>query len=159
MVKPVQTRLTDTDTTASVSDLERLARLNAEMSDLSIDEDMFAQIIDGLPTGLVIINRSQAIVLVNREIEFMFGYPRSTLLGLPIHSLLDPAIAAKHSEHIRRFFAHPVVRPMNSDRILQGLTSEGDTISVQISIGPIVSPRKGIQAMAVIRRAGSDDAG
>lgn len=140
-----------------MDNLEKLAQINQQLGDIAIDERTFGQIIDMLPSGLILIDRSHRIQLVNREVEYMFGYSRTALIGQPVHVLVDPAIATRHVDHIARFFRHPAIRPMNSGRVLQGRTSSGEIIDVAISIGPLVT-EDGILAMAVVRRAGDADA-
>ena len=138
-------RLLMTDT------LQRLEEINARLTEaLVVDPAMFAQILDALPDGLLVINEAGVIQHVNQQIELLFGYARSTLIGEPIHMLLPANLREAHAQHISHFFVHPSVRPMNLARALPGLHRSGRTISVQVSIGPVVSSQ-GVLGLALVR--------
>lgn len=132
--------------------LKRLEEINAKLSEqVVVDPEMFAQIMDALPDGLLVINDAGVIQHVNQQIELLFGYPRSMLLGEPVHMLLPGELTAAHAAHIQKFFSHPSTRPMNMARALPGRHRSGRTITVQISIGPVVSAH-GVLAIALVRR-------
>jgi PAS domain S-box-containing protein len=132
--------------------LQRLEEINRKLTDqVVVDPEMFAQILDALPDGLIVINDMGVIQHVNQQVELLFGYPRSRLIGEPVHMLLPPELAGVHSQHIAQFFTHPSVRPMNLAKALSGQHRSGRTITVQISIGPVISTQ-GVLALALIRR-------
>lgn len=134
-----------------MTELERLAQLNTQLSNLELDSAICTQIINSLPDGLIIIDESAIIKLATVQVELMFGYPSAMLVGNKVHMLLDPETATVHAKHIERFFDNPVVRPMNFAKALSGKHKNGKTVTVQISIGPLVSSQ-GIMAMALVRR-------
>jgi len=132
--------------------LNRLEEINAKLSEqVVVDPEMFAQILDALPDGLLVINEGGIIQHVNQQIELLFGYPRSMLIGESVHMLLPAQLAGVHATHINQFFAHPTVRPMNLAKPLAGRHRSGRTITVQITIGPVVSAQ-GVLALAIVRR-------
>lgn len=132
--------------------LQKLEEVSNRIHDRTVvDPEMFAQIIDALPDGLLVIDDTGAIQLVNQQVELLFGYPRSMLLGQPVHMLLPDDLRTSHAQHIRKFFAHPTVRPMNMAQTLSGLHRNGSQIAVQISLGPVVSIQ-GVWALALVRR-------
>lgn len=131
--------------------LERIADLNRKLSDVEIDPGIFAQIIDSLPDGLIVINEAGRIQLVNAQVELTFGYHRSKLIGEPVHMLLATELAEAHSAHLRRFFESPSARPMNLAKHLPGRHSSGRSITVQISIGPLIA-EAGVFGLAIVRR-------
>lgn len=135
--------------------LQRLEEVTARLQDRTvIDPEMFAQIIDALPDGLLVIDDAGVIQLVNQQVELLFGFPRSMLVGNPVHMLLPTELREAHVNHIRKFFSHPMVRPMNMAQTLSGLHRNGTKIAVQISLGPLVSVQ-GVLALALVRRVGS----
>lgn len=132
--------------------LKRLEEINEKLTDrIVIDPIMFEQIVDSLPDGLLVINESGLIQLVNEQIELLFGYPRASLIGQPVHMLLPDELRERHAEHITRYFSNPTVRPMNLAQTLVGRHRSGRTVNVQIILGPVVSAQ-GILALAVVRR-------
>jgi PAS domain S-box-containing protein len=132
--------------------LRRLEEISERLTGpLVVDPAMFAQILDALPDGLLVINEAGIIQHVNQQIELLFGYPRSSLIGEPVHMLLPPELSSVHAQHIAKYFTHPTVRPMNMARSLSGKHRNGRTINVQISLGPVVSSQ-GVLALALVRR-------
>src|SRR6185503_7932932 len=132
--------------------LDKLRDLNERLSDrVVVDPAMLEQLVASLPDGLLVINEQGLIQLCNEQIELMFGYPRSLLLGQPIHMLLPDGLRERHAQHIARYFANPTVRPMHLAQTLAGQHRTGRTVHVQIILGPIVSTQ-GVLALAVVRR-------
>lgn len=137
--------------------LEQLADLRAKMHGTDVDPTMWPQIIDSLPDGLIVVSESGRIHLVNVQMELMFGYHRTKLVGEPVHMLLAPDLATKHASHLERFFAAPSARPMNLAKHLAGRHATGRMILVQISIGPLIS-EAGVFGLAIVRRVGQHGA-
>ncbi len=136
--------------------LEKLKELNEKLSErIVIEPAMFEQIVDSLPDGLLVINDEGLIQLCNKQIELLFGYPRASLIGQPIHMLLPETLREKHAHHITNYFSNPSVRPMREARTLAGLNRSGRTLNVQITLAPVVSSQ-GVLALAVVRRQVSD---
>ena len=136
--------------------LQKLEEVTARLQDrVVIDPETFGQIIDALPDGLLIIEDTGSIQLVNHQTELLFGYPRSMLVGQPVHMLLPDELRPAHEQHIRSFFSHPAVRPMNMAQTLQGQRRNGSRVDVQISLGPLVS-KHGVLALALVRRVGAN---
>jgi PAS domain S-box-containing protein len=132
--------------------IDQLEKVNQKLAaQVVVDPIMFGQILDALPDGLLVINEDGIIQLVNQQIELLFGYSRSQLISEPVHMLLQADTAAVHSKHISQYFAHPTVRPMNLAKSLPGRHRSGRIITVQISLGPVVS-NEGVLALALVRR-------
>lgn len=138
--------------------LSKLAEVNERLTskELIADPVMFGNIVDALPDGLIVVNEDGLILLVNQQIELLFGYPRFSLIKQPVHMLLDPSMSKRHAEHIANFFSRPSVRPMNLAKALPGRHRTGRTITVQISLGPVISSQ-GVLALALVRRVQSAD--
>lgn len=137
--------------------LNRLADVNERLTskELISDPVMFGHILDSLPDGLIVINDEGLILLVNQQIELLFGYPRFSLVKQPVHMLLDPSVQKIHAEHVSHFFSRPSVRPMNQAKALQGRHRNGKTLTVQISLGPVISSQ-GVLALALVRRVNAE---
>lgn len=139
--------------------LQRLEEVSAVLDDMPvIDPRLFAQILDSLPDGLIVINDQGIIRHVNQQIELMFGYPRSMLIGEPVHMLLPENLRGRHALHIARYFEHPTARSMAQAQTLSGRHRSGRAIKVQISLGPVMS-EQGVLALALVRRVHDDASG
>ena len=117
---------------------------------IDIEPDDFKQIIDNLPSALMIVDEKGKILLVNHQLELLFGYTRTVLLGKKFDMLIPDTYRDKHGKHFAGYMQFPSVRPMNPTNHFSGRRRDGTEVPLQISLGPIVSTR-GIWAMAVIR--------
>ena len=59
-------------------------------------EEMFRLAVDACPSGMIMTDRSGAIVMLNTEIELLFGYSRDELIGLPIEIRAPRASRRQH---------------------------------------------------------------
>lgn len=93
--------------------------------------------VESSPSGLLMVDGEGRIVLVNSEIERLFGYAREELLGESVEALVPERFRARHREDRRRFFAAPLSRAMGAGRDLYGLRKDGSEIPVEIGLNPI----------------------
>jgi PAS domain S-box-containing protein len=100
-------------------------------------EARFRAAVESSPNGMVMIDRAGKILLVNREIERLFGYGREELLGQPIELLVPVRVRERHPGLRVDFFAHPQTRSMGAGRDLYGVRKGGVEIPVEIGLNPI----------------------
>jgi len=93
--------------------------------------------VESAPSGLLMVDATGRIVLVNREIERLFGYPREELLGRPLALLIPERFRARHPEYREEFFRAPSTRAMGAGRDLFGLRKDGTEIPLEIGLNPI----------------------
>ncbi len=127
----------------------------------------FAELVDAAPDGMLVCDAAGVIMLVNRQVEAMFGYQRQELIGKRIEELIPERFRPRHPEHVMKYVAAPKSRPMGSGLELFGRKHDGSEFPVEISLSPIrtatgtavsaairdVTDRKRIEAEA--RRANS----
>jgi PAS domain S-box-containing protein len=106
-------------------------------------------LLESASEGIVLINASGRITLVNTAGERMFGYERSELLGQPLEILLPERIRDAHVDHRAGYFAGPRVRPMGTGLDLAGRHRDGTEFPVEISLSYVQSS-DGMMAMALI---------
>lgn len=119
------------------------------------EAELFAQIIESMPDGLVLVDNEGKITFVNKQAELFFGYSRHELVGQE-HSILIPESRRDMHDHHRIVYQRdPHVRAMGvlgSSVPLMGRHKDGSSFRIDIMLAPIVG-RKGIYTIAVIRRA------
>ena len=91
-------------------------------------------LLESLAEGVVIIDNSGTILLVNTRAEQMFGYPKKDLIGKPHAVLIPERFRTVHEEHQAHFFAEPRIRPMGQLLNLAGRRRDGSEFPLEISL-------------------------
>jgi PAS domain S-box-containing protein len=99
--------------------------------------EQFELAIEAAPTGMLMVDRSGRIVLVNAQIEKLFGYARAELIGAPLELLVPERFRGRHPQFRTEFFAAPQTRPMGGGRNLFGRRKDGTELPVEIGLNPL----------------------
>src|SRR3954453_11909113 len=95
-------------------------------------EQRFGLVVEAAPSGMVMVDQTGAIVMVNTQAERMFGYSRDELLGQPVEILVPPRYRGHHPGLREAFQRAPQARPMGAGRELFGLRKDGGEFPVEI---------------------------
>jgi PAS domain S-box-containing protein len=118
---------------------------------MQLSERLAWGLIDSVPDGLVAVEESGRIVLVNRQAEEMFGYDQGELLGQTIEVLLPAGSQVVHRSHRARYRSEPRVRAMGSGLQLQGRRRDGSLFPLEISLSPLASESSDTVTIAAVR--------
>lgn len=102
-------------------------------------ERLFRGLLESAPDGMVIVDFSGLIQVVNAQTERLFGYTRMELRGQSIEMLLPERFRAAHARHRFGYFGRPQVRPMGANLDLYGRRKDGTEFPVDISLSPMES--------------------
>ncbi|HEU5330488.1 MAG TPA: PAS domain S-box protein [Thermomicrobiales bacterium] len=100
-------------------------------------EAQFRGLLEAAPDGIVIVDHTGTIQLVNRMTELLFGYNRNELLGQPVELLIPEQLRDQHVTHRTGYMARPATRPMGVGLELLGRCKDGREFPVEISLSPL----------------------
>lgn len=95
--------------------------------------------VESSPSGILMADAEGQIVLVNREIERLFGYEREELLGKPVELLVPERFHGAHPRDRREFTARPKVRAMGAGRELFGRRKDGSEVPLEVGLTPVIT--------------------
>jgi PAS domain S-box-containing protein len=106
------------------------------MADALQEDHWLLEVVEAMPDGVVIVNAHGEMMLVNREMERLLGYPRNEMLGHCVEMLLPVEIRSAHLHHREGFQANPRRRSMGAGLDLSAQRKDGSVFPVEISLAP-----------------------
>lgn len=113
------------------------AKITKEITQRKLEEDKFKGLLEAAPDATVISNKNGEIILVNEQVEVLFGYHRGELTGKQIEILVPAAKRGRHVEYRKKYMQDPQTRPMGSYKDLFAVKKDGTEFPVEISLSPL----------------------
>ena len=117
--------------------------------------------VESSPSGLLMIDADGKIVLVNREVERLFGYSREELLGRPVELIVPERFRNPHPGYRAGFSHSPSIRAMGAGRNLYGRRKDGTEVPVEIGLTPVATAEGLFVISSIVdisaRRAAEDE--
>jgi PAS domain S-box-containing protein len=113
----------------------RMLGVTFDITERKHADEQFRLAIEAAPTGMLLMDRNGSIVLVNAQVEKLFGYPRSELLRRPIELLVPDRLRANIPDFRKGSFSAPSARTVE----LYGLRKDGSEVPIEIGLNPLVT--------------------
>ena len=110
----------------------------------------FRGLLDSAPDGMLVVGPDGRILVVNSQIEELFGYSRDELVGESPEILVPDELKRAHAAHRAGYGSRPTIRRMGSGLSLKGRRKDGSDFRVEISLSPRVTP-DGTLIVAAVR--------
>lgn len=120
-----------------------------DITSLKQAEAQFRNAVEATPSGMLMVDRSGVITLLNSETERIFGYSRDELLGQPIEILIPERYREQHVIHRQQFFQYPQLRQMGARLDLWGQRKDGSQFPLDVRLSPIGTPQ-GYSVLAAV---------
>ncbi len=149
--------ISDTD-----GDLSRLVGVSVDITKRKQAEELFRLATEASPSGTLLINAKGRIVLVNVQIEKLFGYKREELIGRPIEVLIPQRFAARYAALRVALLARSDQRALALDRMLIARRKDGGEFQIEVGLNSIRTPRGRLFLASVVdvseRKAAAEEA-
>ncbi|MBL8824060.1 MAG: PAS domain S-box protein [Planctomycetia bacterium] len=127
-----------------------IAGLLLQRSSRQQAENQFRLSVDASPYGMLMVERNGRIVLVNAQMEKMFGYGKSEFQQIPLEHLVPIPWQIHHEQWREQFFQSPLARPMGKERELFARRKDGSEFPVEIGLNPIRSNGKTLVLATIV---------
>jgi PAS domain S-box-containing protein len=104
----------------------RVLGVTFDITERKRSDEQFRLAIEAAPTGMLLTDPNGSIVSANAQIELLFGYPRSELLGQSIEILVPTG-----------FRTH--IAQKSAPERFQGRRKDGTNIPVEIGLNPLIT--------------------
>ena len=133
--------------TAAIRDIT--VRKDAEKH-LAQMEARYRGLMEAAPDGMVVVNQSGEIVLLNVQAEKQFGYHRDELLGQNVTNIIPEGFAARLIADALRTTAEALAQQIGTGIDLIGRRKDGSNFPIEIMLSPLESS-EGTLVTAAIR--------
>lgn len=115
----------------------RTAQLQAAYEYLRVSEATSRLILESMPDAIIVTDKNGNIVYGNSQVEALFGYMPSELMGQSVETLIPERFHGTHKGHRMRFGKRPERRSMGLGIDLYGQRKDSSEFPVDVMLSPI----------------------
>ncbi|TYA92307.1 PAS domain-containing sensor histidine kinase [Seonamhaeicola marinus] len=98
---------------------------------------VFDTLFEAVSEGVLVVNKNQQIISINKSVESMFGYTKDELLNEHLEILIPKKYHPNHGAHFSGYMKHQEKRQMGRGRDLFGAHKNGKTFPVEVGLNPL----------------------
>jgi len=114
------------------------------------DELLFRRFLEAAPDAVVVVDEGGRIMVLNEQVEELFGYDRSELLGESVERLVPEGFNGMHADFRATYAENPRRRATGVASGLSGKRKDGQEFPVEVSLSPLVT-EEGLLVVADVR--------
>jgi len=118
----------------------RMVGTSVDITERKRSADQFRLALEASTTGMLMVDCSGMIALVNAHVETLFGYRREELINKPVHMLIPERRHAVRPEDQSGFRWDGGAFPIRGSREISGVRKDGTEIPVEIGFSPLHTP-------------------
>jgi PAS domain S-box-containing protein len=104
---------------------------------LRASETRLREVVESVPSAILLVDRQGLIALANAQAETLFGYPRAQLLAMPVDRLVPDRSRSLHAGLRAAYADRPRTRAMGGGRELFARRRDGSELAVEIALSPM----------------------
>ena len=125
----------------------------------ALGPEIFRLAVEACPSGMIVVDSGGVIVMINNEVERLFGYRREELLGRSVDILLPENVRGKHVKQRAGFMQHPNARHLGMRRDFIGRCKDSGEIPIEVGLNPMSSCQRRVDTLRDRRYPGTQTAG
>lgn len=126
-----------------------LGAIIRDLTERKYAEEQFRLVVEASPSGMLMVDENGTILMVNQQIDQLFGYERTELIGQSVEILVPQHMRSHHAGDRAEFIAHSESRAMGKGRDLYGVRQDGQEFPLEIGLNPIRTP-DGMRVLASV---------
>ncbi len=135
--KLIEVALTISPIRDSRGEVSSAAAITRDIGERKRAELKFRGLLEAAPDAMVVVNRAGEIVLVNNQVEKLFGYAREDLLGRKMAMLVPERLRDSYPADREIFHDDPSIRGIRTGAEFWGLRKDGSEFPAEIRLSPL----------------------
>ena len=104
-----------------------------------ITQALYERLFTRSPDAIVVVDHDGRILEVNPQVESVFGYTASELLGSRVEILIPERLRSAHTGHRIDYGRQRLMRPMGTGLELYGRRKDGSEFPIDVMLSPVDS--------------------